>query len=37
VIVRRYEAATGDVAILIETRDPFEALGARRATEVAPV
>jgi DNA modification methylase len=37
VIVRRYEAATGDAATLIETGETFEALGARRASEGAPV
>jgi DNA modification methylase len=37
VIVRRYEAATGDVGTLIETGETFEALGPRRAVEQAPV
>ena len=37
VIVRRYEAATGDGATLIETGETFEVLGARRASEAAPV
>jgi DNA modification methylase len=37
VIVRRYEAATGDAATLVETGETFEALGARRASEAAPV
>jgi DNA modification methylase len=37
VIVRQYEAATGDAATLIETGEAFEALGARRASEAAPV
>jgi DNA modification methylase len=37
VIVCRYEAATGDAATLIETGETFEALGARRASEGAPV
>jgi hypothetical protein len=37
VIARRYEAVTGDVATLIETGETFEVLGARTATEVAPV
>ena len=37
VIVRRYEAATGEAATLIETGETFEALGARRASEAAPV
>ena len=37
VIVRRYEAATGGAATLIETGETFEALGARRSSEAAPV
>lgn len=37
VIARRYEAATGDPPTLIETGGTFEALGAPRATEAAPV
>ena len=37
VIVRRYEAATGNPAVLIETGETFELLGARRATDTAPV
>jgi DNA modification methylase len=37
VIVRRYEAATGDAATLIETGETFEALSARRSSEAAPV
>ena len=37
VIVRRYEAATGNSAVLIETCETFELLGARRATDTAPV
>jgi DNA modification methylase len=37
VIVRRYEAATGDAATLIETGETFTALGARRASEGAPL
>ena len=36
VIVRRYEAATGNPAVLIETGEAFEALGARRSSEAAP-
>ena len=36
VIVRRYEAATGDAAVLVETGETYQALEARRATEVAP-
>jgi DNA modification methylase len=35
VIVRRYEAATGEPAVLIETGETFEALAARRALEPA--
>jgi DNA modification methylase len=37
VIVRRYEAVTGDRAILIESGETFEALAARRAGEAAPI
>ena len=37
VIVRRYEAVTGNRAILIETGETFEALAARRAGEAAPI
>ena len=37
VIIRRYEAATGKPAVLVETGETFEALGARRASEAAPV
>jgi hypothetical protein len=37
VIVRRYEAATGDAATLIETGETFQALSARRSSEAAPV
>jgi DNA modification methylase len=37
VIVRRYEAATGNPAILVGTGETFQALGARRASEAAPV
>jgi DNA modification methylase len=33
VIVRRYEAATGAPAVLVETGETFEALAARRALE----
>ena len=36
VIVRRYEAATGDPAVLVETGETFEALGARRSCEAVP-
>jgi hypothetical protein len=37
VIVRRYEAVTGNPAILVETGETFERLGARRARKAAPV
>jgi DNA modification methylase len=37
VIVRRYEAATDNSAVLIETGETFEALAARRAWEAAPL
>jgi DNA modification methylase len=37
VIVRRYEPATGLSAVLIETGETFQALGARRGREAAPV
>jgi DNA modification methylase len=37
VIIRRYDAATGSPAILTETGETFEPLGARRAREAAPV
>jgi DNA modification methylase len=37
VIVRRYEAATGDAATIIETGETFEALSARRASEAVSV
>ncbi len=36
VILRRYQAATGEAAVLVETGEPYQALEARRATEVAP-
>ena len=36
VIARRYQAATGNPAVLIETGEAFEALGARRSCEAAP-
>jgi DNA modification methylase len=32
-IIRRYDATTGSPAILIETGETFELLGARRASE----
>ena len=37
VIVRRYEAATGTPAVLVETGETFEALGARRSSEAGPL
>jgi DNA modification methylase len=33
VIIRRYEAATGEAAVLAETGEPFADLAARRAAE----
>ena len=35
VIVRRYQAITGGVAVLVETGETFEGLAARRAGETA--
>jgi DNA modification methylase len=37
VIIRRYEAATGEPAVLVETRETFQALGARRGRKAAPL
>ena len=37
VIVRRYEAASGEPAVLIETGESFDVLAARRLREAAPV
>jgi DNA modification methylase len=37
VIARRYEAATGNPAVLVETGETFEPLALRRASEAAPV
>jgi hypothetical protein len=37
VIVRRYEAATGKLAVLIETGEAFELLAPRRASEAVSV
>jgi len=37
VIVRRYEATTGRRVVLAQTGETFEALGARRAGEAAPI
>jgi DNA modification methylase len=36
VIVRRYEAATDNPAVLVETGETYQALEVRRAMEVAP-
>ena len=36
VIVRRYQAATGGLAVLVETGETFEAAAARRAAEALP-
>jgi DNA modification methylase len=36
VVVRRYEAATSNPAVLIETGETFEAVATRRAIEKAP-
>ncbi len=35
VIIRRYEAATGEMAVLVETGETFRDLAARKALEVA--
>ena len=37
VIIRRYEAATGGPAVLIETGETFDLLALRRASEAPPV
>jgi hypothetical protein len=37
VIARRYEAATGNLAVLAQTGEAFEAVAARRASETATV
>ena len=37
VIVRRYEAATGNHAVLVETGEALDLLAARRSSEPAPV
>jgi DNA modification methylase len=36
VIVRRYEAATGNPAVLVETDETFDAMAARRVAETLP-
>jgi DNA modification methylase len=36
VIIRRYQAATGGLAVLVETGETFEAAAARRAAEALP-
>jgi hypothetical protein len=35
VVIRRYQAATGGLAVLAQTGETFEALVARRAREAA--
>ena len=37
VIIRRYEGATGNQAVLVETGETFQVLGARGGRESAPV
>jgi hypothetical protein len=37
VIVRRYQAASGEAAVLVETGETFESLALRRAKTAAPV
>ena len=37
VIVRRYEAITGNTAFLAETGEAFDVLAVRRSREAAPV
>jgi DNA modification methylase len=37
VIIRRYEAAAGNPAVLFETGETFAVLGARRSNEAAAV
>jgi DNA modification methylase len=37
VIVRRYETATGNPAVLVETGETLDVLGARRSRGAAPV
>ena len=37
VIVRRYQAASGEAAVLVETGETFESLALRRASTAAPV
>jgi DNA modification methylase len=36
VIVRRYQVATGNLAVLLETGEAFELLAARRSRETPP-
>ena len=36
VIIRRYEAATGEAVALLDTGETFENLAARRAAEAPP-
>jgi hypothetical protein len=35
VIIRRYEAASGEVAVLVETGESFRELAARRESEAS--
>jgi DNA modification methylase len=37
VVARRYDATTGNPAVLIETDEAFDVLAARRSREAAPV
>jgi hypothetical protein len=37
VIVRRYQTATGNPAVLVESGEAFDLLAAHRAREAAPV
>ena len=36
VIVRRYQAATGNPAVFVETGEAFDPLGGRRSKDAAP-
>ena len=36
VVLRRYEAATGNPVVLLDTGEPFDVLAVRRSREVAP-
>jgi DNA modification methylase len=37
VLVRRYEAATGEAATLVETGEAFDVLAARRTEQAPPI